>query len=74
MTGTTSCEVVHDSDPPVEHTVTRKKVTTGYQALVAEGMQNMAFEAVVLRRPELFTDAAVKQSRERIAQWHADED
>jgi hypothetical protein len=57
--------------PAVEHTVTRKKVTTGYQALVGEGMQEMAFEAVVLRYPELFTPEAVTQSQERMAQWQA---
>ena len=53
----------------VEHTVTRPDATVGYDALVAEGMQEMAFEAVVLRHPSLFSAEAVKMSQERMAQW-----
>lgn len=60
--------------PAVEHTVTRPKVTTGYQALVAEGMQKMAFEAVVLRHQNLFSADAVRMSRERMTQWDAGAD
>lgn len=44
-----------------------------YQALVAEGMQEMAFEAVVLRHPEVFTADAVKRSKARLAQWQDDD-
>ena len=44
----------------------------GYRALEAEGMLDMAFEAVVLEPPELFSADAVKVSQERMAQWQAD--
>jgi len=53
----------------IEHTVARKQETGGYRALVAEGMQEMAFEAVVLRHPESFSSASIKQARERLAKW-----
>lgn len=56
----------------VEKTVTKKKETAGYRALEAEGMLDMAFEAVVLTHPELFSADAVKMSQERMAQWQAD--
>jgi hypothetical protein len=55
--------------PAVEHTVLKKGETSGYRALLAEGMQDMAFEAVVLRHPEAFGEAAVTQSRERLTAW-----
>jgi len=59
--------------PAVDRTVLKKKETKGYQALVAEGMQDMAFEAVVLRYPDAFSDRAVAQSKERMAAWqHSD--
>ena len=37
--------------------------TAGYNALVKMGMQDMAFEAVVLRHPDIFSVEAVSQSR-----------
>ena len=41
----------------------------GYLGLQAEGMLDMAFEAVVLRHRNLFSAAAVKKSEERLAKW-----
>ena len=41
--------------PAVEHVVTRRTETTGYRALIAEGMQDMAFASVVVRHPEVFS-------------------
>jgi hypothetical protein len=58
----------------VERTVLKKDVTVGYRALLAEGMQDMAFEAVVLRFPDAFSPAAVEQSRARLAEWQKNPD
>jgi hypothetical protein len=52
--------------PAVEYLVTRKKETMGYKAVIAMGMPEMAFEAVVLRHPELFSAEAVQRSTERL--------
>ena len=49
--------------------VLRKKVTSGYQALISENMQNMAFEAVVMRHPDLFTPDAMEMSKQRMKEW-----
>ena len=57
--------------PAVEHTVLKKSETSGYRALLSEGMQDTAFEAVVLRHPEPFSAAAVAQSTDRLADWQA---
>ena len=43
----------------VERAVNRKKETIGYTALVEMGMQDFAFEAVVIRYPEVFSQEAV---------------
>ena len=57
--------------PAVEHAVTRPKETAGYRGLQAEGMLDMAFEAVVLRHKGMFSEDAVKKSDERLARWRA---
>ncbi|HVZ22225.1 MAG TPA: hypothetical protein VG871_14235 [Vicinamibacterales bacterium] len=57
--------------PAVEHAVTRPKETAGYRGLEAEGMLDMAFEAVVLRHKDVFSAAAVKKSQERLAEWRS---
>jgi len=49
--------------------VSKEKETAGYTALVEVGLQDYAFEAVVLRYPTLFSPEAVAQSRTRIAAW-----
>ncbi len=53
----------------VERAVNRDAETQGYTALVAMGLEDFAFEAVILRHPELFSEAAVKKSRERMGAW-----
>jgi hypothetical protein len=51
----------------VELAVSRPKDPRGYTALVEMGMEDMAFEAVVLRHPETFSAEAVERSKERLA-------
>lgn len=55
--------------PAVEFVVTRRAETTGYRTLIEMGLQDMAFEAVVLRHPLAFSAEAVQASRTRLAQW-----
>ena len=50
----------------VEVVVNRSGESAGYQALVRMGMEDMAFEAVVLRHPDLFSPQAVARSKERL--------
>lgn len=51
----------------VEHLVARTSETMGYKAVIEMGMPEMAFEAVVLRHPHLFSAEAVRRSKERLA-------
>lgn len=53
----------------VERTVNRTDVTMGYKALLEMGLEEFAFEAVVLRYPELFSDKAISISKERMQTW-----
>lgn len=55
-----------------ERAVDRKADTAGYTALVEMGLQDYAFEAVILRHPESFSSEAVIRSQERIAAHNAD--
>jgi hypothetical protein len=48
----------------VERAVNRKDVTTGYKSLIEMGMQDFAFEAVVMRYPSLFSAEALKRATE----------
>ena len=41
----------------------------GYTALVEMGLLEYAFEAVILRHPALFSEAAVSISRQRMSEW-----
>ena len=50
----------------VERIVTRRRETEGYRVLVEMGMEDMAFEAVVLRHPESFSPEAVAASNDRL--------
>ena len=52
--------------PAVELVVARSSDSTGYAALAEMGMKDKAFEAVVLRHPQLFSEEAIKRSRERL--------
>ena len=53
----------------VERAVNRPVETQGYTALVEMGLEDYAFEAVIVRYPTLFSNEAVKISQERINQW-----
>lgn len=50
----------------VELVVKRKDETVGYTALVDMGLEDYAFEAVILRHPTYFSGEAVDRSRERL--------
>ncbi len=50
----------------VERAVNRPDVTVGYKALEEIGLEEFAFEAVILRHPELFSEEAVMTSRKRM--------
>jgi hypothetical protein len=53
----------------VERAVNRKDVTIGYKSLIEMGMQDFAFEAVVVRYPALFSPETVKRATERMKEW-----
>ncbi|MEH6689140.1 MAG: hypothetical protein V7693_17975 [Halopseudomonas sabulinigri] len=53
----------------VERAVNRPTETQGYTALVEMGLEDYAFENVILRHPSLFSQQAVQISRERTEQW-----
>jgi len=53
----------------VERAVNRDVETTGYTALLEMGLQDYAFEAVVVRHPELFSPETVRHSRMRVDEW-----
>lgn len=52
-----------------ERAVNRESETAGYKALVEMGLQQFAFEAVILRYPDLFSPEAVERSRRRMKEW-----
>jgi hypothetical protein len=53
----------------VERAVDRPDDPTGYRALVEMGMQDLAFEEVVLRHRDAFSAEAVSRSLERLERW-----
>lgn len=53
----------------VERGVNRDADAEAYTALVEMGFAEFAFEAVILRHPDVFSEAAVKQSEERLKEW-----
>jgi hypothetical protein len=53
----------------VERAVNRKDEAQGYTALVEMGLEDFAFEAVILRHPDLFSEEAVAKSIERLREW-----
>jgi hypothetical protein len=56
----------------MEQLVTKKAESKGYRALVAMGLQDLSFEAVVSRHPDAFSPAAVEASRQRLEEWGFD--
>ena len=53
----------------VERAVNRKAETKGYTALLEMGLEAYAFEAIILRYPELFSESAVEISQQRMKEW-----
>lgn len=53
----------------VNRAVCRPTETQGYKALLSMGLGDFAFEAVILRYPEVFSPEAVQISKERLAAW-----
>lgn len=56
----------HGILPAVERVVTKREVSSGYTELVKMGLKEFAFEAVILRHPDCFSEEAVARSRERL--------
>ena len=52
----------------IERIVTRPVETAGYRVLTEMGLDDMAFEAVVLRHPYAFSATAVDASTRRLQQ------
>jgi len=55
----------------VERAVNRSTETQGYRALMEMGMKDFAFEAVVLRYPQLFSAETVARAKSRVAEIDA---
>jgi hypothetical protein len=55
----------------VERAVNRPEETVGYTALKEKGLEQYAFEAVIIRHPSLFSADAIRRSEERVASWSA---
>jgi hypothetical protein len=53
----------------VQRAVNREIETVRYTALSAMGMQDFAFEAVVVRYPELFKPKTVERAKTRVEEW-----
>ncbi|WP_020168395.1 MULTISPECIES: HNH endonuclease [Methylotenera] len=53
--------------PTVEKAVTKKADPLGYTALVEMRLEKLSFESIILRFPESFSEAAVRQSKLRIS-------
>lgn len=56
----------HGIIPAVERAVIRPVETVGYTALLEMGLEDYAFEAVIVRYPEHFSKEALEHSRERL--------
>lgn len=53
----------------IEQAVDRPDGTAGFTALKSVGLENFAFETVILRHATLFSDSAVERARQRMAQF-----
>jgi len=56
--------------PAVDRLVSKPQETVGFASLHEMGLEKYAFEAVVLRYPELFSDGAIERSKSRLDQWN----
>ncbi len=52
--------------PAAERAVIKKTETKGYKELVAMGLQDLTFEAVIVRHPEKFRQEVVSCAKERL--------
>lgn len=52
----------------VNRVVARRGDSMGYKTLKEKGMGDLAFEMVVLRYPDVFSEEAIHRSKERISQ------
>ena len=50
----------------VERAVNREEEASGYTALCEMGLQDYAFEAVIVRHPKCFSPETVQRAKERI--------
>jgi hypothetical protein len=55
-----------------ERAVNRKGDAMGYRVLVEMGLQGLTFESVIVKYPESFKDAAVKQAQKRLEELNKD--
>lgn len=53
----------------VERVVNRPAESAGYTALAEMGLEDFAFEAVILRHPHEFSDEVIEISQRRIENW-----
>lgn len=54
-----------------ERAVNRDEDAEGFQTLAKMGLQDLAFEAVIVRNPGRFTEGAVARAQERLNRWNA---
>lgn len=57
----------------VERAVNRSSETAGYRSLVEMGLQDLAFEAIILRHQNVFSPEAIEKSKQRIQDWEYEE-
>lgn len=56
----------HGIIPAVERVVTKREISMGFTALSEMRLMDFAFEAVVLRHPDYFSENAISISRNRL--------
>jgi len=55
----------------VNRAVSKKIDTLGYAVLKAKGVEDLSFEAVVLRYPDVFSMEAVKRAKEKLSELNS---
>ncbi|MDH3692453.1 MAG: hypothetical protein OEU36_23725 [Gammaproteobacteria bacterium] len=61
----------HGMIEAIERAVNRPVEPQGYTLLVEMGLEELAFEAVILRHPEVLSEDARRISNERLKVWNA---
>ena len=56
----------HGIIPSVERVVTKRAVSSGFEALAEMNLMEFAFEAVILRHPGSFSEDAIAMSKQRL--------